>query len=107
MVYKVNAFVLQLLAFQSQMYRTMQSYYEHRGASSRRELSALSHRSKLNLQQLKCLQCQFDTVIKLMQEFLQHGLENRDQEQRRHKRRPGPQTKDKSVTFNVPLTCES
>ncbi len=104
------------------MYSTMQSYYEHRGLSSRRAVSDLSHHSKLNLQQLRYLQNQFDTVIRLMHDFLEYRLDasgepevtGQDTECGTGKtgfdrRRPksGPQAKQKTVTFSVPLACES
>ena len=65
---------IQLLAFQSCIYSTMKAYYEHRGASCRQQVVQFHSQSKDNMEQLKSLREQFETVIAMMHEFLESGL---------------------------------
>ena len=94
------------------MYSSMIAYYEHRGGSSRRGLSQFCKQSKENLLQLRALQTQFDSVVKLMQEFLECGL-HRARVQADSTDSSGRSTavktvaKTKTVTFSVPVTCET
>ena len=101
---------LQLLAFQSRMYSSMIAYYEHRGVSSKQGLSEFCKQSKENLKQLRSLETQFDAVVRLMQEFLEHGLhrtrvEGSDSSASNEAVRTG--AKARTVTFSVPITCET
>ena len=83
------------------MYTTVRSYYEHRGITSRQNLAEFCKDSSRNMQQLKTLQSQFDAVVRLMQEFLEHGLHTESGSgTKAHKAR------DKSVTFSVPVACK-
>lgn len=91
------------------MYGMVQASYNHRGASSRRELAEFHQMSHHNIQQLRALQARFDAAIRAMHEFLEHGLHcdavdgggTCD-----HEIVHGSSTKrkDKSVRFNVPVT---
>ena len=78
------------------MYATMRTYYEHRGTSSKRELAAFCKQSQYNMQQLQALRSQFDTVIGLMHEFLEHGLYKTDSSSVKG-------AKHKFVTFRIPV----
>lgn len=102
----------QLLAFQSKMYSSMIAYYEHRGANSKRGLSKFCKQSKENLEQLRALETQFDSVVKLMQEFLECGLhraraQTKCSDSRGSNRAVRTVAKAKTVTFSVPVTCET
>ena len=66
-----------MLAFQSCIYSTMKAYYEHRGMSCRNQVVQFHSQSKENMQQLRSLREQFETVIAVMHEFLENGLQKR------------------------------
>ena len=72
-----NNIIIQLLAFQSCIYSTMKAYYEHRGVSCRKQVVQFHSQSKENMQQLRSLREQFETVIAVMHEFLENGLQKR------------------------------
>ena len=52
----------------------MKAYYEHRGSSCRRQVVQFHSKSKDNMEQLSSLREQFETVIAMMHEFLESGL---------------------------------
>ena len=53
----------------------MKAYYEHRGTSCRRQVVQFHTQSRQNMQQLRELREQFETVIAMMHEFLEKGLQ--------------------------------
>jgi hypothetical protein len=55
----------------------MKAYYEHRGMSCRNQVVQFHSQSKENMQQLRSLREQFETVITVMHEFLENGLQKR------------------------------
>ena len=54
-----------------------ESYYEHRGVSCRKQVVQFHSQSKENMQQLRSLREQLETVIAVMHEFLENGLQKR------------------------------
>ena len=77
LIMRMSLVLFQLLAFQSCIYSTMKAYYEHRGMSCRRQVVQFHSHSKENMQQLRSLREQFETVIAMMHEFLENGLQKR------------------------------